>query len=298
MKRFTTTVLFAGLFFIYGYAQNSVGIGTTTPNNNALLHVDLGSNIGKGILVTGSYGGASGTVPDLGSGSRLMFFPGKAAFRAGLVNATAWNNSNVGIASVGIGESTIASGEKSTAIGYLATASGNGSTAMGVSTKATGGIATAMGNNSTASGDIATAMGNYTTASGDYATVMGASSIAGGNYSFAMGYLVQATGNNSFAAGTKVSTNSQTGAFFFGDSDPNNKGVRPIGFPNQIAMRFNGGYYFISSDAGGADLGVQIPAGGNSWSARGLESVVGAAEVVHNRPILPNAGSGSFMIKV
>jgi uncharacterized small protein (DUF1192 family) len=32
-----------------------------------------------------------------------------------------------------------------------------------------------------------------------------------------------------------------------------------------MAMRFNGGYYFISSNSG-ADIGVQLPGGSNSWA--------------------------------
>ncbi|MBA2249133.1 MAG: tail fiber domain-containing protein [Chitinophagaceae bacterium] len=95
-----------------------------------------------------------------------------------------------------------------------------------------------MGEITTASGFATTAMGNNTTASGDY----------------------------TFAAGTKVSTNNHAGAFFFGDSDPHTKGVRNIGINDQFAARFNGGYYFISDDAG-ADIGVQVLPGGNAWVA-------------------------------
>jgi len=32
-----------------------------------------------------------------------------------------------------------------------------------------------------------------------------------------------------------------------------------------MAMRFNGGYYFLSSNSG-ADIGVQLPSGQNSWA--------------------------------
>ena len=175
-------------------AQN-VGIGTVTPNTNALLHVDLGSSTTKGLLVTGTYDGSS-IVPDLGAGSRMMFYPGKAAFRAGRVFGTEWNNANVGLVSTAFGYSTIASGV--------------------------------------------------------YSTAMGVTTIASGAYSF--------------AAGSNVSTNGQSGAFFFGDSDPHFKGVRGVGINDQFAARFNGGYYLISSDAS-FDLGVQVVPGGNSWSA-------------------------------
>ena len=225
-------------FFFQPAAQESIGIGTTTPHASALLHINAGLNGAKGLLVTGFDVYPSVTVPDLGSGNRLMFYPGKAAFRAGSVDGNEWNNNNVGHVSTAFGGSTIASGNVSTAFGYNTIAGGSYSTAMGSSSQAMGIASLAAG-------------------SGCNAT---------GNYSIAIGSSGHATGNYSIAMGRHVSTNNQTGAFFFGDSDPNNKGIRPIGFPNQIAMRFNGGYYFISDDAGN-DIGVRVLAGGNSWTA-------------------------------
>ncbi len=82
-----------------------------------------------------------------------------------------------------------------------------------------------------------------------------------------MGHFTTASGDYSFAAGRRVSTNNQTGSFFFGDSDPNNKGTKLSSAANQFAARFNGGYYFISSNAGASDIGVRVLPGGNSWSA-------------------------------
>lgn len=214
-----------------------VGIITTgtPPHADALLHVDLGTSQSTGFLVTGTQT-ATPTTPNLGAGSRLMFYPGKAAFRAGCVSGNDWDNVNVGRFSVALGFSTIASGMTSTAMGGGSIASGGNSTAIGAGTIASGSQSTAMGNATTASGVNSTAIGNQTIASGA----------------------------SSFAAGSKVSTNNKQGSFFFGDSDPNNKGVRPLGFDNQFAARFNGGYYFISSDAG-TDIGVQVLAGGNAW---------------------------------
>jgi hypothetical protein len=57
----------------------NVGIGTNTPNAAAMLHVNIGSSPSHGFLVTGTENGTP-TVPNLGAGSRLMFYPGKAAF--------------------------------------------------------------------------------------------------------------------------------------------------------------------------------------------------------------------------
>ncbi|HMJ48265.1 MAG TPA: hypothetical protein VK498_13110, partial [Ferruginibacter sp.] len=108
-------------------AQN-VGVGTLTPNPNAMLHVDLGLSTSKGFLVAGIYDAAS-TIPDLGAGSRMIYYPGKAAFRAGNVTGTQWNNINVGLQSTAIGTNSIASGSLSTAVGFSSSASEYASTA-------------------------------------------------------------------------------------------------------------------------------------------------------------------------
>src|SRR5687767_10565347 len=167
-------------------AQQNVGIGTTNPNGNALLHVDLGNSTTKGVLVTGTYDPTS-IVPDLGAGSRMMFYPGKSAFRAGYVDGIQWDNANVGLFSIAMGSRTIANAPYSTALGRLTTANGAYSTALGYNTNATGDYGIAMGNSGTASGNTSTALGNGTTASGSYSIAMGYDSYAGGYTSTALG---------------------------------------------------------------------------------------------------------------
>lgn len=142
------------------YGTGNVGIGTTSPNATAKLQVDLGTSTTNGILVTGTYNAAS-TVPDLGVGSRMMFYPGKSAFRAGYAIGAEWDNANVGLHSSAMGYSSTASGSYSTAIGFSNTASGFGSTALGYGCTASGNNGTfAVGNNATASGNNSIAMGS------------------------------------------------------------------------------------------------------------------------------------------
>jgi hypothetical protein len=134
-------------------------------------------------------------------------------------------------------------------------------TAMGQST-APGSWATAAGS-SFASGLVSTAMGK-STASNEYATAFGCST-ATGKYATSMGRSTVASGDYSVAIGRSVTTNQHTGSFFFGDDDDI---VRNIGFDNQFACRFKGGYYFISGFTGPnstGDIGVRVNAGGNSW---------------------------------
>ena len=165
----------------------------------------------------------------------MMFYPAKGAFRAGIVNGTQWNYVNVGLSS--------------TATGLDTKASATGSTAMGYSTTASNIFSTAMGYGSTASGTSSTATGFFTIASGNSSTAMGDNTIASGNYSFSAGHNVAA---------------NLDGSFFFGDSDPNGKGVRYLGLTNEFVCRFNGGYYFITGDVG-PDIGVQVLHNGNAW---------------------------------
>ncbi len=172
------------------HAQN-VGVGTTTPNANALLHVDLGINASKGFLVTGTYDAAA-SIPSLGAGSRMMFYPGKAAFRAGRVISTSWDNPYVGFFSTAFGQNTQASGESSTAIGRNSAATGNYATVIG-------NASTAAGENSFATGLVARTLGLTSISMGHYTD-------ARGDYSIALGYITEAAGEASVSMG--ANTNS------------------------------------------------------------------------------------------
>ncbi|MCP4930286.1 MAG: hypothetical protein GY918_14645, partial [Gammaproteobacteria bacterium] len=135
-----------------------------------------------GIMVSGTYGsglavGATGGIAQ-GAGTRMFFSPNKAAFRAGYVDGTQWDDANIGSYSTAMGWNTIASGSSSTAMGAYATASGDASTAMGYITTASGIASTAMGYDTEALGDYSTAMGGGTTASGDFSTAMGINTTA------------------------------------------------------------------------------------------------------------------------
>ena len=237
------------LLLITWQMKAQVGVGTSTPNITAELHVDVGASTTRGFLVTGT--AITGTFPDLGVGPRMMFYPGKAAFRAGYVSSTQWNDANTGYYSVAMGANTIASAFYSVAMGGNTTANGQYSVAMGGSTST--------------NADYAVALGLSSQAGGLYAFADGNTCIANGQSSVAFGSGATATGDYSVAIGHSINTNNQKGGFFLADSDPYNKGVRIVGSADQMCMRFNGGYYFISNN-NGADIGVQVPAGGNSWS--------------------------------
>lgn len=160
-------------------SNGNVGIGTESPTASLQVNGD------DGLLVQGTWG--NGVTQSLGAGIRMHFYPKKAAFRAGYVNGTQWDDANIGGYSTAMGANIIASGYVSTAMGLGTTASGQMSTAMGYQTLASGFYSTAMGYNTTASTYYSTAMGGATTASGYYSTAMGAGTTASGYASTAMG---------------------------------------------------------------------------------------------------------------
>jgi hypothetical protein len=194
----TATSEFAGPV-ILAKTSGNVGIGTTGAEFK--LTLDKGATTPDGgILAIGTLSSGA-TLTTAGAGTRLIWYPRKAAFRAGYVNGTQWDNANVGVQSIAMGYSTKASGNQSTAMGNVTVASGSMSTAMGASTTASGNQSTAMGQSTTASGDYSTAMGNSTTANGIGSITMGQSTTAGGDQSTAMGYFTTASGTASTAMG-------------------------------------------------------------------------------------------------
>jgi hypothetical protein len=121
----------------------NVGIGTTSPRTR----LELGND--GAILAVGTYN-SGWTEPNLGGGTRMLWYPRKSAFRAGTAVGMEWNNANIGTYSIAMGSGT--------------TASNWYSTAMGINTTASGITSTAMGSHTTASGETSTAMGQWVTA--------------------------------------------------------------------------------------------------------------------------------------
>ncbi len=187
-------------------------------------------NDDAGFVARGARG--IGTIPAAGPGSRLMWYPAKAAFRAGFVHATQWDDANIGGSSVAMGDRT--------------TASGVGSTAMGM--------------NTTASGAASTAMGFQTMASGASSTAIGSDANASGLRSIAMGSAVSAIGINSIAMGSYAAANG-AGSFVYGDNSTT--AIVEALFPNQFTVRAAGGTAFFSNPT--LTAGVFLAAGGGAW---------------------------------
>lgn len=166
--------------------------------------------------------------PVQGAGSRMMWYPEKAAFRVGAVNggqSTFWDKDSIGRFSFASGYGTKASGNYSTAMGDFNTASGFRSTAIGYSNIASANSSTAMGNGATASGDNCVAIGDGAVASapGGISVAIGRQPRAQGNYSVAIGNNAVATAGSSAAFGAftlasgGVSTAMGNGSIASGD---------------------------------------------------------------------------------
>ena len=246
-KHSIATMLLLFIFTCCG-AQN-VGIGTTAPK--ARLHVADSS-----VLFSGSspLPAVAGLPPITGAGTRLMWYPAKAAIRAGGVSGVEWNETNIGQYSTAFGRNTIASGQYSTSFGVGSTVTGHGG-------------ATALGSNNVVSGNAATGIGFAVTAQSYGSLVIGRYNTIAGNptswvdtdplFVVGNGYLA-ATRRNAFSISKNGDTringvNSEiNGNLTIGSTTPNVDTATINAFTEvngTIRMQYNnpGGALFIPS---------------------------------------------------
>jgi Chaperone of endosialidase/Head domain of trimeric autotransporter adhesin len=163
----TTTSTIASGTLDQAYDFGGAGLGKTITADAGAVLID-GTD---GLVSTGTIG--SGIVMPTGAGTRMVWNPRKAAFRAGNVSGNQWDDANVGTRSIAFGQGTIASGTNSTALGNFTTASGSNSTVFGVTTVASGGESTAFGVTTVASGNESTAFGSNSVANGTVSSAFG-----------------------------------------------------------------------------------------------------------------------------
>lgn len=193
---------------------------------------------GDGGLLAPAQSASAGDIPATGAGTRLMWYPGKYAFRAGRVgvdlDGTQWDDSQVGAYSVAFGNDTKASGASSTAVGHQTTASGKFATAMGSGSTASGKGATAMGGAGTlASGFLSTAMGGDTEASAAEATAMGFNTTASASQATAMGLraVARAVAATAMGEGTRAATEKSLTIGKYNDRNRGNDDADPTTGP-------------------------------------------------------------------
>ncbi len=210
-----------------GSPRPAVSGGSTIPSTFALLN-------DGGFLARGTFG--TGDIPASNAGTRMMWHPAKAAFRAGRVTIPVWDDVNIGLYSAAFGLNTLAAGAYSFATGQESAALGMSSTAFGEATQASGAQSSAFGRSTVASGAQSLAFGLNATASGLNSVALSRNTTALGNYSLAAGYYTSATGLASAAFGSNTIAAG----------------------PSSIAS----GYQAFTNGAYSAALGLNVNAGG------------------------------------
>ncbi len=236
-------------------ALGKVGIGTSSPA--ASLHV-VGND---GIIAQGTFG--SGLIPATGLGTRMMWYPKKAAFRSGTVTGVQWDDANIGnysfangyncraqgVGSVAIGQTCYANDSGAVAIGFTCNATAHSSVAIGNGSYASAYAGVAIGRADLASGIASVAIGYHSTASGTMATAIGDHNVSNGNHSTTLGYFTTASGH--------------AGSFIFADVNTNGTYTGSTA-DNQFLVKATGGTYFYTNST--LTSGVSLSSGGGAWN--------------------------------
>jgi len=159
-----------------------------TAGAGRMIFADAGAltvNGTDGIVSTGTFG--SGAAAPTGAAVKFLWYPKKAAFRAGEVDFSQWNDNNIGAHSVAFGSNNVASGIASSAFGSENNALSTNSAAFGSSNVA---------------GENAFVSGSLNTASGIASVVFGMNNLAGGNNTTLFGFQNSAPGTRSFVSGS------------------------------------------------------------------------------------------------
>ncbi len=114
------------------YNQGGAGAGRTINANDGAVVI----NGDDGFIVMASPGNAGDQIQVTGTGVRMFFNPLRSAFRAGFVNSSVWDHSNLGQNSVAMGAAGFASGTSSVALGNYTSATASNSVALGNNTMA------------------------------------------------------------------------------------------------------------------------------------------------------------------
>lgn len=199
-----------------------VGIGTVNPEFKLSLDDD------GGIIAKGTFGSGA-TLLTTGCGPRLIWYPRKAAFRAGYASGDScnnWDDANIGAYSIALGYGARASGMYATA---LSTGSTTGD--------ASGLASTAIGNAATASGDYSFAAGQGTVAAAFCSTAIGNHAVV---YPQGQGSIAMSTGPGDVTVTGigSVAIGSSSGLFTFNNNIDHSL---MVGFESDIPTLFVGG---------------------------------------------------------
>lgn len=233
----------------------SVDSSSGSPNDFGRFKVGRDGSL----LASGQFG--AGGVPASGPGARMMWYPGKIAFRAGYVGGSDWDEENIGMGSWAGGVWSKAQGDFSFALGYGTSAENHFSFSVGSYNRVNGMYGLAFGYNEACSGYHCLALGTFNRVLGDESVAIGADNVTGGMGSFALG---------NGASTCKVdpvyisggywdcpSASRVSNAFVWADSGPNWGATSVIAQADrEFRARATGGFRLRTSDAANNAVGV------------------------------------------
>ena len=248
----------------------AVSATTASAQSDILLRLRSGSPPGDrfrvdsagGVVAIGELG--IGIIPASGCGYRMMWYPFKAAFRAGGTDdggtCTAWDDANTGFYSWAGGNLTRATAFATFAFGDQTKVTGVDGAAFGGSNEVggTAGFSAGASNNACGFGSVAIGFTNTTgsiNASGDCVAGNGQGAVA-------IGYRVTADADYAVALGHRASANGHSGVFMAGDESTTDS-IQAVA-NNEFAARYAGGYRFRTNAT--LTTGCNLPAGSGVFS--------------------------------
>jgi uncharacterized coiled-coil protein SlyX len=209
-------------------------------------------------IASNSYSSVVGGQSNLASGNSSSVVGGQSNLASGGYSFVGGGIKNI----ANFSYSAVVGGYQNSASGILSFVGGGDSdTASGYGSFVGGGYKNiASGNSSFVGG------GSTNLASGVYSAIVGGQfNLASNSWSFVGGGRNDTASGSSSAViyGAYLNTDSKTGAVMIGDYSTTTSTKATAN--NQFTARFNGGYRLFSNS--GANVGVQVSSGGNSWSS-------------------------------
>ncbi len=247
---------------IYITDQAKVGIGGI-PSPNITDHLVVSGNV---VFNGKSIGSNLPNLTTAGTGTRMMWYPKKTAFRSGYVDTTQWDDANIGQNSVVFGHSGLASEQHTVIIGGMSNINrGESSVIIGgynneiklnshYSVIVGGGTASG-GGNTIDGGQYSTIIGGQTNkVTGKYSSIIGGSgNTINGDYSVAMGknITIDHDGTFIFSDGETPRQSSGDGQFLIYASGNVGIGVTP---QSDTALNVGGTIKALSFSGDGSQL--------------------------------------------
>lgn len=228
----------------FAWATPDLGIG-----GKYLLRLRSGSPLTDRFFVDSAGGVAAlgslgiGEIPVSGAGTRMMWYPNMAAFRAGGVDGIQWNDANIG--------------QYSWAGGFNTTASGYGAFAHGDNVDVSSTLGVGFGAGNTVSGTIGFVTGANSNCTGFACVAMGFTNNATNQAAVAIGYRLTANGDYATVLGYRASANGRSGVFVRGDFSTTDSILAVAN--NEFAVRASGGFRFRTNPT--LTTGCNLPAG-------------------------------------